>query len=88
MQAERAARGLGGLRVRRETGGQRRGKDEEGQTGRQRKRNRDALTEAIGFLTARRLLCARAIMPFTSAVIGFGQGFQPVCGAADTLVAP
>ena len=27
-------------------------------------------------------LCARAIMPFTSAVIGFGQGFQPVCGAA------
>ena len=25
-------------------------------------------------------LCARAIMPFTSAVIGFGQGFQPVCG--------
>ena len=27
-------------------------------------------------------LCARAVMPFTSAVIGFGQGFQPVCGAA------
>ena len=52
------ARGLGRLRIRRETGGQRRGKDEEGQTGRQRKRNRDALTEAIGFLTARRLLCA------------------------------
>lgn len=25
-------------------------------------------------------LCARAVMPFTSAVIGFGQGFQPVCG--------
>ena len=27
-------------------------------------------------------LCARMVMPFTSAVIGFGQGFQPVCGAA------
>ena len=27
-------------------------------------------------------LCARAVMPFTSAVIGLGQGFQPVCGAA------
>ena len=27
-------------------------------------------------------LCARAVIPFTSAVIGFGQGFQPVCGAA------
>lgn len=25
-------------------------------------------------------LCARAVMPFTSTVIGFGQGFQPVCG--------
>ena len=50
LQADRAAGGLGGLRVRRETGGQCRCKDEEGQTGRQRKRNRDALTEAIGFL--------------------------------------
>ena len=27
-------------------------------------------------------LCARAVMPFVSAVIGLGQGFQPVCGAA------
>ncbi|MFR5796061.1 MAG: MATE family efflux transporter [Christensenellales bacterium] len=54
-------------------------------SGRNQPFRRDALTRIRQFgapVLAGMGLCARAVMPFTSAVIGFGQGFQPVCGAA------